>query len=218
MQFAYNYQIEHPVGVFLWKRLHFPILKKGFITMSAIILGHKHPDTDSIVSAIACTDLYRQRGLDVKAAAQGTPAPETAFVLERFGLQAPEVVTSVAGKDVYIVDYSDLNQAPDDFKDCTLKGIIDHHKLGDMTSSAPLEIVIMPVGCTNTILKRMYDYLGFVPPKNIAGAMLCAILSDTVIFKSPTCTPADKAAAAELAEIAGIEDIEALGITLSERA
>ena len=214
MQFAYNYQIEHPVGVFLWKRLHFPILKKGFITMSAIILGHKHPDTDSIVSAIACTDLYRQRGLDVKAAAQGTPAPETAFVLERFGLQAPEVVTSVAGKDVYIVDYSDLNQAPDDFKDCTLKGIVDHHKLGDMTSSAPLEIVIMPVGCTNTILKRMYDYLGFVPPKNIAGAMLCAILSDTVIFKSPTCTPADKAAAAELAEIAGIEDIEALGMEL----
>jgi len=53
LQFAYNYQIEHPVGVFLWKRLHFPILKKGFITMSAIILGHKHPDTDSIVSAIA---------------------------------------------------------------------------------------------------------------------------------------------------------------------
>ena len=121
---------------------------------------------------------------------------------------------SVAGKDVYIVDYSDLNQAPDDFKDCTLKGIVDHHKLGDMTSSAPLEIVIMPVGCTNTILKRMYDYLGFVPPKNIAGAMLCAILSDTVIFKSPTCTPADKAAAAELAEIAGIKDIEALGMEL----
>ena len=56
--------------------------------------------------------------------------------------------------------------------------------------------------------------LGFVPPKNIAGAMLCAILSDTVIFKSPTCTPADKAAAAELAEIAGIEDIEALGMEL----
>ena len=54
-------------------------------------------------------------------------------------------MTSVAGKDVYIVDYSDLNQAPDDFKDCTLKGIVDHHKLGDMTSSAPLEIVIMPV-------------------------------------------------------------------------
>ena len=83
--------------------------------MSAIILGHKHPDTDSIVSAIACADLYKKRGLDVVPAAQGTPAPETAFVLERFGLKAPEVVTSVTGREVYIVDYSDLNQAPDDF-------------------------------------------------------------------------------------------------------
>ena len=182
--------------------------------MSAIILGHKHPDTDSIVSAIACADLYAKRGLDVVPAAQGTPAPETAFVLERFGLKAPEVVTSVAGRDVYIVDYSDLNQAPDDFAECTLKGIVDHHKLGDMTSAAPLECVIMPVGCTNTILKRMYDYLGFVPPKEIAGAMLCAILSDTVIFKSPTCTEADRAAARELALIAGVEDLKALGMEL----
>ncbi len=182
--------------------------------MSAIILGHKNPDTDSIVAAIACADLYQKRGLDVVPAAQGKPAPETAFVLERFGLKAPEVVTSVAGRDVYIVDYSDLNQAPDDFGDCTLKGIVDHHKLGDMTSSAPLEIVVMPVGCTNTILKRMYDYLGFAPSKEIAGAMLCAILSDTVIFKSPTCTPADRAAAAELAAIAGVEDVKALGMEL----
>lgn len=182
--------------------------------MSAIILGHKNPDTDSIVAAIACADLYQKRGLDVVPAAQGKPAPETAFVLERFGLKAPEVVTSVAGRDVYIVDYSDLNQAPDDFGDCTLKGIVDHHKLGDMTSSAPLEIVVMPVGCTNTILKRMYDYLGFAPSKEIAGAMLCAILSDTVIFKSPTCTPADRAAAAELAVIAGVEDVKALGMEL----
>ena len=172
--------------------------------MSAIILGHKHPDTDSIVSAIACADLYKKRGLDVVPAAQGTPAPETAFVLERFGLKAPEVITSVAGREVYIVDYSDLNQAPDDFAECTLKGIVDHHKLGDMTSTAPLECVIMPVGCTNTILKRMYDYLGFVPPKEIAGAMLCAILSDTVIFKSPTCTKKDIAMAERLTRIARI--------------
>ena len=182
--------------------------------MSAIIIGHKNPDSDSIVAAIACADLYAKRGLDVVAAAQGNPAPETAFVLERFGLKAPEVMTSVAGRDVYVVDYSDLAQAPDDFADCNLKGIVDHHKLGDMTSSSPVEAVIMPVGCTNTILKRMYDYLGFTPSKEIAGAMLCAILSDTVIFKSPTCTEADKKAAAELAAIAGINDIAALGMEL----
>ena len=182
--------------------------------MSAIIIGHKNPDSDSIVAAIACADLYAKRGLDVVAAAQGNPAPETAFILERFGLKAPEVMTSVAGRDVYVVDYSDLAQAPDDFADCNLKGIVDHHKQGDMTSSSPVEAVIMPVGCTNTILKRMYDYLGFAPSKEIAGAMLCAILSDTVIFKSPTCTEADKKAAAELAAIAGINDIAALGMEL----
>ncbi len=182
--------------------------------MSALILGHKNPDSDSIISAIACADLYTRRGLDVVAAAQGTPAPETAFILERFGLKAPEVVTSVAGRDVYLVDYSDKAQAPADIDECSLKGIVDHHKLGDVTSVAPVECVIMPVGCTNTILKSMYDYCGHEIPANIAGAMLCAILSDTVIFKSPTTTDADRRAAADLAKIAGIEDIEALGMEL----
>ena len=165
--------------------------------MSAWILGHKNPDSDSIVSAIACADLYRQRGLDVVAVAQGKPAPETAFILDRFGLTAPEVISSVAGRDVYLVDFSDKAQAPADIDECHLKGIVDHHKLGDVTSSSPIEAVIMPVGCTCTILARMYDYLGLTIPASVAGAMLCAILSDTVIFKSPTCTQADKEAAAK---------------------
>ena len=182
--------------------------------MSALILGHKNPDSDSIISAIACAHLYKQRGLDVVPAAQGTPAPETAFILERFGLEAPEIVTSVAGRDVYLVDYSDKAQAPADIDECNLKGIVDHHKLGDVTSTAPLECIIWTAGCTNTILKRMYDYMGFEIPANIAGAMLCAILSDTVIFKSPTTTDMDRQAAAELAAIAGIADIQALGMEL----
>lgn len=182
--------------------------------MSALVLGHKNPDSDSIVSAISCTHLYKLRGLDVEAAAQGEPAPETQFILEKFNLEAPQVVKSVAGRDVYLVDFSDLNQAPDDFKEANLKGIVDHHKLGDVTSTSPVECIIWTVGCSNTIIKRMYDYMGFEIPKNIAGAMLCAILSDTVIFKSPTCTPMDIEVAKELAEIAGIEDIEALGMEL----
>ena len=80
-----------------------------------------------------------------------------------------------------------------------------------MTSTSPVECIIWTVGCTNTILKRMYDYMNIEIPANLAGAMLCAILSDTVIFKSPTCTPTDIEAAKELAKIAGIDDIEALG-------
>lgn len=182
--------------------------------MTAYVMGHKNPDSDSIVSAIVCADLYRRRGLDVKAVAQGNPAPETQFILSRFGLEAPEVVTSVAGKDVYLVDFSDKAQAPCDIDQANLKGIVDHHKLGDMTSTAPVECIIWTVGCTNTILKAMYDYMGFRIPKNLAGAMLCAILSDTVIFKSPTCTEMDKKVAQELATIAGVEDIYALGMEL----
>ncbi len=182
--------------------------------MSAWILGHKNPDSDSIISALACADLYTRRGLDVVPVAQGCPAPETRFILERFGVKAPEVIDSVAGRDVYLVDFSDKAQAPADIDQANLKGIVDHHKLGDVTSSSPIECVIWPVGCTCTVLKRMYDYTGFAVPAPIAGIMLCAILSDTVIFKSPTCTEADRQAARELAEIAGVTDIEALGMEI----
>ena len=182
--------------------------------MTALVLGHKNPDTDSIISALSATNLYKGRGFDVQSAAQGKPAPETAFVLKRFNLEAPQEIHEVAGRDVFLVDYSDLAQAPDDFAKCTLKGIIDHHKLGDVTSDAPVECWIQPVGCSNTLIKMMHDYYNVAIDKNLAGAMLCAILSDTVLFKSPTCTEHDKKAAAELAQIAGIDDMIALGMEM----
>ncbi|MBO6259151.1 MAG: manganese-dependent inorganic pyrophosphatase [Succinivibrio sp.] len=182
--------------------------------MTALVLGHKNPDTDSIIAALAAENLFRGRGIDVAAAAQGEPAPETKFVLDRFKLNAPQIVSSVAGHDVYLVDYSDLAQAPDDFKDAKLLGILDHHKLGDVTSDAPLECWIQPVGCSNTIIKVVSDFYGVKIPAALAGAMLCAILSDTVLFKSPTCTKTDVKVANELAEIAGIQDINALGMEM----
>ena len=182
--------------------------------MSALVLGHMNPDTDSIVSAIVAADLYSKRGMDVTPVAQGAPTPETEFVLKKFGIAAPQVVADVAGKDVYLVDYSDLAQAPKGMDSATVLGIVDHHKLGDVTTFSPLEAWIWPVGCTNTVLKNMYDFYGIEIPKNLAGAMLCAILSDTVIFKSPTCTPADKKAVEELAKIAGVSDVVALGMEM----
>ena len=182
--------------------------------MTALVLGHKNPDTDSIVSALAAANLYKGRGLDVTPVAQGEPAPETAFVLKTFGLKAPEVVTSVAGKEVYLVDYSDLAQAPADFKDAKLLGIIDHHKLGDVTSDTPVDCWIQPVGCSNTVIKKLHDYFNVSIDKALAGAMLCAILSDTVLFKSPTCTEDDKKAASELAALAGVENMQKLGMDM----
>ncbi|RRD72113.1 MULTISPECIES: manganese-dependent inorganic pyrophosphatase [unclassified Desulfovibrio] len=182
--------------------------------MSALVIGHMNPDTDSIISAIVAADLYKKRGMDVTPAAQGAPTPETEFVLKKFGLSAPQVVNDVAGKQLYLVDYSDLAQAPQGMDSATVLGIVDHHKLGDVTTSAPLEAWIWPVGCSNTVLKAMYDFYGIEIPKNIAGAMLCAILSDTVIFKSPTCTPEDKKAVEDLARIAGVTDVVALGMEM----
>ena len=182
--------------------------------MAALVLGHMNPDTDSIISAIAAADLYSKRGFEVTPAAQGAPTPETEFVLKKFGLTAPQVVEDVAGKDLYLVDYSDLAQAPKGMDSATVLGIVDHHKLGDVTTSSPLEAWIWPVGCTGTVLKNMYDFYGVELPKAIAGGLLCAILSDTVMFKSPTCTEADKKAVEALAKVAGVEDVMALGMEM----
>ncbi|RTR38707.1 manganese-dependent inorganic pyrophosphatase [Shewanella canadensis] len=182
--------------------------------MSVYVVGHKIPDSDSICGAIALAYLKNQIGEAAIAARLGELSPETAFILEKFGFEAPEFKTSYAGEEVYIVDHSELTQAPDDIGEATIVGIVDHHKLGDLTTSTPLECWIRPVGCSNTIIKMMYDFHGVEIPANIAGIMMCAILSDTVIFKSPTCTTADIKCVEALAEIAGIEDFKALGMEM----
>ncbi|MDL2317051.1 manganese-dependent inorganic pyrophosphatase [Desulfovibrio sp. OttesenSCG-928-A18] len=182
--------------------------------MAALVVGHKNPDTDSVISAIAVADLMSKRGIASKPIIQGPVVPETAFVLDKFGLSAPEVVTSVAGNQVILVDHSDLAQAPADLKDAEVIAVVDHHKLGDVTTSSPLLMWVWPAGCTGTVIKAMYDFYGIEMPKNIAGGCLCAILSDTVIFKSPTTTEDDKKAVQDLAKIAGVADYQALGMEM----
>lgn len=182
--------------------------------MSTLVFGHKNPDTDSVCAAIALADLKKKLGEDIVPAIQGALNPESTFVLEKFGVAGPEVVTSYAGKDVYLVDHSDLTQSPDDLGEANILGIVDHHKLGDVTTGQPLECWIWPVGCTCTVIASMYNYFDVEIPKDIAGIMLCAILSDTVIFKSATCTDSDKKVCTQLSEICGESDLEALGIEM----
>lgn len=182
--------------------------------MAALVMGHMNPDTDSIISAIAVADLNNKRGIQSKPGAQAEPTPETVFILEKFGLETPPVVGDVAGQKMFLVDYSDLAQAPKGIADAEILGIVDHHKLGDVSTPNPLEIWTWPVGCTATVIKNMYDFYGIEIPKSIAGGLLCAILSDTVMFKSPTCTDADKKAVEELAKIAGVADVMALGMEM----
>jgi manganese-dependent inorganic pyrophosphatase len=179
-----------------------------------LVFGHMNPDTDTIVSAIAYADLASKLGNTAKAVAQGAVTPESAYVLKKFGLTAPEVVTSVAGQKVAVVDTTELSQLPSDMGQAELVAVVDHHKLGDLSTSQPLEMWVWPVGCTATVLKNMYDFYKVEIPKGIAGAMMCAILSDTVMFKSVTCTPADKTAVEALAKIAGVADPMAVGLEM----
>lgn len=182
--------------------------------MAIYTCGHTTPDSDSICSAISLAYLLNKINKEAIPARQGSVSPETQFILDKFGFEAPELKTKFSGCELYITDYSDRGQGPEDLDEATIVGIVDHHKLGDITTSTPLECWIRPVGCTNTIIKEMYDYYGIEIPANIAGIMMCAILSDTVIFKSPTCTQVDIKAVRQLAKIANIEDFVAVGMEM----
>ena len=182
--------------------------------MALYTCGHIIPDSDSVCSAISLAYLLNKIGRAATPARQGELNPETKFILDKFGFEAPVLKTSFAGDELFITDYSDIAQAPQDLDKTTIVGIVDHHKLGDITTSAPLECWIRPVGCTNTIVKEMYDYHKVEIPANIAAIMMCAILSDTVIFKSPTCTALDIQVVKELSKICGIEDFGALGMEM----
>ena len=182
--------------------------------MPTYVCGHKIPDTDSIVSAISLSYLKNKLGEDTIPSRQGEMNPESAYVLETYGFEAPMLKTSYAGEKLYVTDYNNYTEAPDDIDEATILGIVDHHKLGGLKSNAPLEIWIRPVGCTNTIVKEMFDHHEIAIPKNLAAIMMCAILSDTVIFKSPTCTKADTKAVKELAAIAGIDNPKDVGMNL----
>jgi len=182
--------------------------------MATYIFGHTTPDSDSIVGAISLSYLKNKLGEDTVPTRQGEINPETQWILEKFGYEAPLLKTSYAGEEVYLIDFMESSQSPEDISEATILGIVDHHKLGDLKTNAPLEMWVRPVGCSNTIVKEMFDHYGIEIPKELAGMMMCAILSDTVIFKSPTCTKEDTKACKELAEIVGVEDYKAVGMEM----
>lgn len=184
------------------------------------VTGHKSPDTDSIAAAISYSYLKRQLGMDAVAARAGEPNKETKFALDYFKVEAPVLLTSVARKSesdektkIILVDHNESKQCVDGIKDADVLELIDHHRLGDFETENPIFILIRPVGCVNTVIYGLYKQNGVKPSKEVAGMMLSAIISDTVLFRSPTCTEEDKKAVKELAEIAGV-DYEKYGMDM----
>ncbi|MFB9761360.1 manganese-dependent inorganic pyrophosphatase [Ectobacillus funiculus] len=172
-----------------------------------LVFGHKNPDTDSICSAIAYAALKKELGVDAEPIRLGSVNNETQFALDYFKAEAPRLVEKVAAEvnNVILVDHNERQQSADDIDQVRVLEVIDHHRIANFETSDPLYYRAEPVGCTTTILNKMYKERGVEISKQVAGLMLSAIISDSLLFKSPTCTEEDVAAARELAEIAGVD-------------
>lgn len=179
------------------------------------IFGHKNPDTDTICSALAYADLKKELGMDVEPVRLGAVNGETQYALDTFKMEAPRLVEKVAEEvqEVILVDHNERQQSADDIDQVRVLEVIDHHRIANFETSDPLYYRAEPVGCTATILNKMYKENGISIKKDVAGLMLSAIISDSLLFKSPTCTEQDVAAAKELAEIAGV-DAESYGLEM----
>lgn len=183
--------------------------------MKELVFGHKNPDTDAICAAKAYSYLQNQRGFETEAVALGEPNEETKFVLDYFKEPAPRVIEKASNEveAVMLVDHNEPQQSVDDIKDLTVTHVIDHHRIANFDTAAPLYYHAEPLGCCSTIVYKEYKASGVEVPEKIAGLMLSSIISDTLLFKSPTTTDEDKQAVEELAQIAGV-DYEKYGLEM----
>ena len=121
------------------------------------------------------------------------------------GMISRRNIINLRKRRIILVDHNEATQAVEGFDQAEILEIIDHHRIGSLETSGPVYFRNQPVGCTATIITQMYDENGVEIPPQIAGLLLAAILSDTLVFRSPTCTPLDEASAKRLAKIAGVE-------------
>lgn len=172
-----------------------------------LVFGHQNPDTDAIVAAIADSYLMNQLGYDTEAVALGAPNGETDYVLKHFKAQAPRVIKTAKNEvdAVMLVDHNEPQQSVSDVADVKVTHVVDHHRIHDFNTPDPLYYRAEPLGCTSTILRKMFIENDIEIPAQLAGLMLSAIISDTLLLKSPTTTEEDKTAVVELAKIADVD-------------
>lgn len=179
-----------------------------------LIFGHKNPDTDTICSAMAEEILNRKNGWDTKAVRLGNVNKETQYVLNYLGLEAPELIEKVEeGQEVLLVDHNEFNQSVEGIEKAKILGVTDHHRIANFETSEPLYYTAKPYGCTSTILFEEFKQLGHEIEKTEAILMASAIISDTLLLKSPTTTEHDIKALEELEKIVGI-DIKEYGLEM----
>lgn len=170
------------------------------------IFGHKNPDTDSIISSIVMANLEKELGNeDVVACRLGMVNKETEYVLNYVGVEAPELIEDLEdGAEVIIVDTANPGELIPNLANVKIKKIVDHHQVL-LNTAYPVYYRAEPVGCTETIMYKLYKENGIKIDKKIATLMMSAIISDTLLLKSPTCTDDDKKALEELSKISELD-------------
>jgi manganese-dependent inorganic pyrophosphatase len=188
--------------------------------MKTYIIGHLKPDTDSVVAAMALADLYQNVTCydyqNPEAVLTGPVNPETAFLLDKFAVTAPRILTAKdlqGDNQVVLVDHNEETQRLEGLKAEQIVEIVDHHKV-NLNFEQPIFLTFRVWGSSNTIIADLMQQAHHTPNPKLAALMLAAILSDTVGFKSPTCTSKDQEMAQWLAKLAQIDDLAAFTLEI----
>lgn len=179
------------------------------------VIGHKSPDLDSVAGAISYASLKNKlentdRYIPFVA---GEINKETAYILGLIGVKKPESVVDVKGKNIILVDHNEFSQAVDGVEEANIIEVLDHHKV-NFSYSSPIAFKVLPWGASCTIIAHGYLSSSVEINKELAILMLSAILIDTVITKSPTCTEFDKMIIEKLSQIAQIQDWRKFGMEI----
>ncbi len=168
--------------------------------MSILIFGHKNPDTDTIISSLIMEDFCQKQEIDATACRLGEVSLETQYILDYLDVKAPKLIDQVnEGQEVIMVDHNEFGQSADGIESAKIVRVVDHHRVANFNTASPLDMRLMPVGCTATILHMLYKENKIEIDRKIAVMMISAICSDTLIFKSPTTTQTDMDVARSLA-------------------
>ena len=173
------------------------------------VIGHKSPDLDTVVSAIATARLFSALGYNAIPAIADELDFESQYILEKAGVTAPEILYDASGLDIMLVDHNEYNQAVDNLVDAHIIGVIDHHGLGSVTTGNVVYVNSRPIGAVATNIWLTYLNFGVEIDENTAYLLLAAILSDTGNLVGSLTTEADKEAVNALSKIAGVEDTTA---------
>lgn len=173
---------------------------------NVLVMGHKNPDTDTICSSIIMANLAKHYGVNAEAVKLGNINKETEYVLNHLKMEEPRTITNVEeGQKLILVDHNESAQSVSGRENAKILAVVDHHRIADFVTNEPLYYLAKPYGCTSTILFEQYKACNLEISKEIGTLMLSAIISDTLLLKSPTCTDDDREAIKELEEITGIK-------------